>query len=189
MGQGGLARSAPRFVLNPTFIPEVFFTCYSDSKLYEWGLYGKPGTTKDTADLDRVYIANDQSTIPSYDVITNQSDEAYDSSLGFDQSELTGDVVIHQLANKEDGGELSKTSKDHEYASDGTSSTLVDGITHQTSADRNDTQTNCGRRGVSPYVKPSRPFQGEIATEEEIMKGMGLPLSFVRSPQDFDEVS
>ena len=44
-------------------------------------------------------------------------------------------------------------------------------------------------KNLKPYEEPVLPYQGEYHGEEQVMKAMGLPLSFVRSPRDFEEVN
>ncbi|XP_038047408.1 trimethylguanosine synthase-like [Patiria miniata] len=146
--------------------PQVSVRCTrafcSDSKLYEWGLYGKPDPSKykdleakeldtDEDELDRALTESDQ--LKSGDVITNQLDVVPELTTEIFQSESTGDDVT--LCNEQ-----------YEYSS---SNIRVDG------------------KNISPYTKPSLPFQGEFASEQEVMRDMGLPLSFVRSLRDFDE--
>ena len=165
----------------------MLFFLDSDSKLYEWGLYGKPENIKESAlslDSSQSGSANPPATLQ-----TNQSDAALDPSHSFNQSESTFDDVNHPVPN-----EIPRPCKDHAYSLDDendiTNETTIDEKQNSLSSQHgSDVQIKVGRIVKNPYAKPSLPFQGEFESEETLMQGMGLPLSFVRSPRDLDEVS
>ncbi|XP_022089690.1 trimethylguanosine synthase-like isoform X1 [Acanthaster planci] len=169
-----------QFVMSPNpdvQRPQVSVRCTrafcSDTKLYEWGLYGKPELSKlknaeaelqdseEDDDLDRAHTGTSQ--FQCTDVITNQSDSALDLSADIRQAKSGNDDVTPTQSDEQ-----------HEYSSGHVESTSV-------------SRGNGRSVAASPYTKPSLPFHGEFASEEEVMREMGLPLSFVRSPQDFDK--
>lgn len=60
-------------------------------------------------------------------------------------------------------------------------------ITEETVEKENGSENRCDVKEIRPFHSSFMNFTGEYEGQEEVMKDMGLPLSFARSPRDFEE--
>ncbi len=143
----------------------------SDRDLFRWGIHGKPDDDEDPPSVDDDVSNCDGSATDDQQesAVDNQqelqAEDEHDSTTD-DHQEPTADVVADtdKIASEE-------TSASEEMYWKNFTGNL-------TKISKN----------VRPYEAPALPFQGEYYGEEDVMKSMGLPVSFARSPWDFEEV-